>query len=111
MIYQKIDFLKKFQYLFLFILSFNILFSQFSILNRSGNVTNQIQFSSEPYVTGDDGIVRMYVNIIGHVKHPGIYLVHENVDILSLLSLAGGALVGAKLNKVPSIPISAASIE
>lgn len=87
------------KFLFLFFI-FTISFSQSNIVNKSGIVSNKISFSSEPYVTGDDGIVRMYVNIIGHVKYPGTYLVYEGIDILSLLSLAGGPLPGAKLSSI-----------
>ena len=31
--------------------------------------------SGEDYIIGEDGIKRIYVNIWGHVKHPGTYLV------------------------------------
>tara|TARA_Y100001970_G_C13735580_1_gene603649 strand:- start:76 stop:411 length:336 start_codon:yes stop_codon:yes gene_type:complete len=47
----------------------------------------------------------MNINIIGHVKQPGTYLISEKSDILSVLSKAGGALPGAKLNKVALINI------
>ena len=69
------------------------------ILSQS-NSAHQLGNSSEPYVTGDDGIVRMYVNVLGHVKSPGTFLVYEGIDIFSLLALAGGALPGAKLNNI-----------
>ncbi len=82
------------------IIFISILISQSNLVNRSGQIPNQLSFSSEPYVTGDDGIVRMYVNIIGHVKKPGTYLVYEGIDILSILALAGGPLPGAKLKNV-----------
>jgi len=82
------------------IIFISMLISQSNLVNRSGQISNQLSFSSEPYVTGDDGIVRMYVNIIGHVKNPGTYLVYEGIDILSLLALAGGPLPGAKLKNV-----------
>tara|TARA_B110000438_G_C15315719_1_gene437318 strand:- start:2 stop:325 length:324 start_codon:yes stop_codon:yes gene_type:complete len=39
----------------------------------------------------------MYVNVIGHVKNPGSFLIYENMDILSIISAAGGTLPGAKL--------------
>ena len=41
----------------------------------------------------------MYVNIIGHVKSPGTYLIYEGADILTILSQAGGPLPGAKLKE------------
>jgi len=82
------------------IIFISILISQSNLVNRLEQIPNQLSFSSEPYVTGDDGIVRMYVNIIGHVKKPGTYLVYEGIDILSILALAGGPLPGAKLKNV-----------
>jgi len=71
-----------------------------SVIVSQSNGTIQLGNSSEPYVTGDDGIVRMYVNVLGHVKNPGTFLVYESIDIFSLLALAGGPLPGAKLNNI-----------
>ena len=62
--------------------------------------TETIPPSGKDYFTDDEGNVYMYVNILGHVKKPGAYLVYEGVDILTVLSQAGGALPGAKLEKV-----------
>ena len=45
-----------------------------------GNINNQL-LSSEKYVTGEDGVIRMYVNVVGHVKNPGIYLVYDGINI------------------------------
>ena len=85
----------------LVIVLISILFPQSNRANQLGIVSSQqYAFSSEPYVTGDDGIVRMYVNIIGHVNNPGTYLVYEGIDIFSLLALAGGPRPGAKLKSV-----------
>ena len=38
----------------------------------------------------------MNVNIIGHVKNPGSYLIYEDADLFSILARAGGPLPGAK---------------
>ena len=92
--------MKKISNYIIYILIISNAFTQLNIVNRVGTVSNKINFSGEPYVTGDDGIVRMYVNIIGHVKNPGTYLVYEGIDIFSLLSLAGGPLPGAKLSAI-----------
>jgi len=54
----------------------------------------------EPFITGDDGVIRMYVNIIGHVKTPGTYLVYDNIDLLSAISISGGYLPGANLKNL-----------
>ena len=57
-------------------------------------------YSNEPYVVGEDGIIRMYVNVIGNVKNPGTYFVYDGIDILSVISIAGGYLDGSKLNRI-----------
>ena len=90
----------KLNYFFIVFIISTLGFTQSSIVSKYGNASSLSSFSSEPYVSGSDGIVRMYVNIIGHVKAPGTYLVYEGIDILSLLALAGGPLPGAKLNSV-----------
>ena len=56
--------------------------------------------TGEDYITGEDGIKRIYINIWGHVKYPGTYLVYEDIDITTLLSMAGGPLDGAKLSNI-----------
>lgn len=56
--------------------------------------------SSQSYVTGEDGVVRMNINLIGHVKSPGTYLVYDSIDIMSALSIAGGYLQGANLSNI-----------
>lgn len=52
------------------------------------------------YVSGEDGVIRMYVNIWGHVKNPGRILVDDGIDLTTLLSLSGGPVRGAKLKKI-----------
>ena len=52
------------------------------------------------YVSGEDGTIRMYINIWGHVANPGRILVDEGIDLATLLSLSGGPNKGAKLKKV-----------
>ena len=42
----------------------------------------------------------MSINIWGHVKYPGTYLVYDDIDILTCLSMAGGPLKGANLSDV-----------
>lgn len=70
---------------------------------RPGQVGNAIQLTGEDYITGEDGVPRMSINIWGHVKYPGAYLVYDGIDILTCLSMAGGPLKGAKLSKVSII--------
>ena len=59
--------------------------------------------SGEKYIIGEDGIKRIYINIWGHVKRPGTYLVYEQIDIMTALSIAGGPLDGADLSKIQII--------
>ena len=64
---------------------------------------NNTVVTGEKYVSGQDGIVRIYVNIWGHVKYPGTYLVYDGINLVNTLSLAGGPLEGANLKKVKII--------
>ncbi len=52
------------------------------------------------YVSGADGIIRMYVNVWGHVGNPGRILVDEGIDLATLFSLTGGPQKGANLKKI-----------
>ena len=52
------------------------------------------------YYSGADGIIRMYVNVWGHVGTPGRILVDEGIDLAVLLSLTGGPKKGAKLKNI-----------
>ncbi len=67
------------------------------------NPTQNVQSSDQSYITGDDGVIRMPVNILGHVKYPGTYLVYDRIDILSLFSTAGGYLKGSDLKNIKII--------
>ena len=90
---------KKYLYIsILLILSINLIFSQVNY--RTGNTNSSTVLTGQDYITGEDGIPRMNVNIWGHVKYPGSYLVYDGIDILTCLSMAGGPIKGAKLNKV-----------
>lgn len=59
-----------------------------------------VPINGEKYTTGDDGVVRMYVNVWGHVKTSGTFLIFEGADIMNALSIAGGPLDGANLKKI-----------
>ena len=84
-----------------FLVSFSLVFSQFNY--KPGQVTTPVQLTGEDYITGEDGVPRMSINIWGHVKYPGTYLVYDGIDFLTCLSMAGGPLKGAKLSKVSII--------
>jgi len=62
-----------------------------------------LYLNNQDYVSGEDGVVRINVNIWGHVKYPGTYLMYENIDIHTALSLAGGPLKGANISKISII--------
>ncbi|MDP7028169.1 MAG: SLBB domain-containing protein [Candidatus Marinimicrobia bacterium] len=52
------------------------------------------------YVSGEDGVIRMYVNVWGHVNNPGRILVDEGIDLATLLSLSGGPRKGANYKNI-----------
>ena len=52
------------------------------------------------YVSSDDGVLRMYVNIWGHVATPGRILVDDGIDLATLLSLTGGPNKGANMKNI-----------
>ena len=58
-----------------------------SFIIGSSSINNQL-ISNEKYITGDDGGIRMYINVLGHVESPGLYLVYDGIDIMSALSMA-----------------------
>ena len=67
---------------------------------ESSIYTQDIPNNSTRYVTDNDGNLRMWINIWGHVNKPGNYLIHNNTDILTILAIAGGLRSGADLNKL-----------
>ena len=56
--------------------------------------------SNQSYITGEDGVIRMYINVVGHVRAPGNYLVYDGVELMTAISVAGGYLPGAKLKSI-----------
>ena len=52
------------------------------------------------YVSGENGIIRMYVNVWGYVPSPGRILVDDGIDLATLLSLIGGPNKGANLKNI-----------
>ena len=70
------------------------------VLSLVFSINHSQLLSNEKYITGEDGVIRMYVNVMGHVKNPGTYLVYDNIDFMSVLSMAGGYLDGANLKKI-----------
>lgn len=50
--------------------------------------------------TGADDQLKIYTYIWGQVRSPGLYLVPDNTDLLTLISLAGGPNEDAKLTRI-----------
>ncbi|MAV92837.1 MAG: hypothetical protein CMG01_01545 [Candidatus Marinimicrobia bacterium] len=63
-------------------------------------ISSESVIPNQDYITDKDGIVKMYVNVIGHVNNPGSFLVYDGIDIVTLLALAGGPARGANLKKI-----------
>ena len=86
------------KYLYLFFITPIILCTGFS---QSGSDNINFQSSTGArYVSSEDGILRMYVNIWGHVATPGRILVDDGIDLATLLSLTGGPNKGANMKNV-----------
>ena len=56
--------------------------------------------SGERYITDEDGIIKMWVNVWGQVNQPGSHLVYDRIDLATLLSITGGPKAGANLKKI-----------
>ena len=56
--------------------------------------------SGERYITDEDGIIKMWVNVWGQVNEPGSYLVYDGIDLATLLSITGGPKSGANLKNI-----------
>jgi hypothetical protein len=54
----------------------------------------------EKFITDQFGVIRMYVNVWGHVNLPGSHLVYDGIDLATLLSMTGGPKSGANMKKV-----------
>ena len=86
------------KYLYLFFITPIILCTGFS---QSGSDNIDIEPNTGArYVSSDDGVLRMYVNIWGHVANPGRILVNDGIDLATLLSLTGGPNKGANMKNV-----------
>ena len=85
------------QLLFLILLP---LFYCISFSQAESDQKNYPRNTGARYVSGSDGIIRMYVNVWGHVGTPGRILVDEGIDLATLLSLSGGPKKGANMKNV-----------
>jgi len=86
------------KYLYLFFITLIILCTGFP-QSGSDNINLQPNTGAR-YVSSEDGVLRMYVNIWGHVAGPGRILVDDGIDLATLLSLTGGPNKGANMKNV-----------
>jgi len=90
--------LRKYVYLLSFIFCLGIASAQTYIPTRTER--SLVPRSGERYVTDEFGVIRMYVNVWGHVNSPGSYLVYDGIDLATLLSVTGGPKRGANFKGV-----------
>ena len=72
----------------------------YSFLQSEPENINLRSSTGARYVSGEDGIIRMYVNVWGHVPSSGRILVDDGIDLATLLSLIGGPNKGANLKNI-----------
>ena len=60
----------------------------------------QYPLLQDSYFTDDSGNILMIVNVLGEINRPGQYVVRENADISTVITLAGGLGQEANLKKV-----------
>jgi len=72
----------------------------FSFSQSKSDKVNIRSNTGARYVSGEDGIIRMYVNVWGHVASPGRILVDDGIDLATLLSLTGGPNKGANMKNM-----------
>ena len=103
--------MKENKFLLIIVLFFSLVYSLSGTNYRPGQIGNLYQLTGEDYITGEDGVPRMNINILGNVKYPGTYLVYDGIDILTCLSMAGGPLKGSKLSKISIISKDGSSVK
>ncbi|MFA5498823.1 MAG: SLBB domain-containing protein [Candidatus Cloacimonadia bacterium] len=82
-----------------FVLAMIILYSLCFAQSESPTVaTSSAYVYSGPSGTVDQ--LKIYTYIWGQVRSPGLYLVPDNTDLLTLISLAGGPNENAKMSRV-----------
>jgi len=85
-----------------YILTLAIIFSIVGTASGQIRIPSSSQYprSGERYITDEDGIIKMWVNIWGQVTEPGSYLVYDGIDLATLISISGGPKTGANLKKI-----------
>ncbi len=97
--------MKKIYIILLFVLCVSFLFSQTDGLGSGRNFGSYNPASVYQYsgtLSGTEQLkIRTY--IWGQVRKPGLYIVPDNTDLLTLISSAGGPSENAKLSKIKII--------
>ena len=91
----------------LLIISF-LVSMQISLVSAQDGATQSGMASPAYYFGGDlrsSGQLKIQVQIWGHVRNPGLYIVPDNIDLLSLVSLAGGPTESARLGDVKLVRV------
>lgn len=94
--FRKVLYIQKLFVLIVFSLGIGICLGQASL----DQIKDQKIHTGARYVSGPDGVIRMYVNVWGDVANPGRILVDEGIDLAVLLSLIGGPKKGANLKNI-----------
>lgn len=86
----------------IFIIIFLFLYAGISLAQGSSTFPVSPGTAAYSYTgtMGDQDQLRIYTYIWGQVRKPGLYIVPDNIDLLALISLAGGPTKDAKLSKV-----------
>ena len=71
-----------------------------SKINLSQTADKKLSYNQTRYFSGEDGVLKLYVNIWGDVNTPGRLIIDEGVDIITAISLAGGPKPGANLKNI-----------
>ena len=98
-IFRKFSFSGIIKVMFTIMITFSFILSQEFQTGEDKDLVSP-QRARQRYITGEDGVARMYVNVWGHVNKPGTYLVYDGMDLVTLLSIAGGPKQGAGLSKI-----------
>ncbi len=85
-----------------YIITLVIIFFMVGIASAQMKVGSSSSYprSGERYITDEDGVIKMWVNVWGQVNNPGSYLVYDGIDLATLLSITGGPKTGANLKKI-----------
>jgi len=73
---------------------------EYKTIYNNLNRNNIPLVAGDRYLTDDDGNIRMWVNVWGHVNNPGYYLIYDGTDVITLLTIAGGLKSGANTTNI-----------